>query len=184
MKNKNKYFVIMYGVIALLAIFAFIHYLNTGARNLLFSSIFAFLVFLSTHLSYKYTGSLQSALRNSIFIGIVACAFVYIYVINAIDQKYPVMFVFLYTYIVAVFSFLIFKPPMIDNRLNKLEWPKCITSVMLPGIIIIGLIVFPTIGILGGIIIVTPMLLILLTSVIIHSIWKKHNTQSYRKKKK
>jgi len=55
---------------------------------------------------------------------------------------------------------------------------------MLPGIIIIGLIVFPTIGILGGIIIVTPMLLILLTSVIIHSIWKKHNTQSYRKKKK
>lgn len=146
-KLENKYFVIMYGVIALLAIFAFIHYLNTGARNLLFSSIFAFLVFLSTHLSYKYTGSLQSALRNSIFIGIVACTFLYLLVFHVIIMKSPIMGMFLNTYIVFFFSFLILSPSLITDRLNKLSIIKRILALVLPiPILIILLIISSELG--------------------------------------
>ena len=158
----------------MLVIIAFIFYFNTGNKNLLFGSMIAFLVFLSTHLSYRYTGSLQSALRNSIFIAIVVCAFVYLCMVINIEQKYPMMFVFLYTYMVALFSFPVFRPPIIDNHLKKLGILKGMIVTVLPIIVICGIIVFSTLGIIAGMMIMTPALLIFVILIIIFTFLEKY----------
>jgi hypothetical protein len=131
-KLENKYFLGMYGIIAMLVIIAFIFYFNAGNRSLLFGSIVAFLVFLSAHLSYKYTGSLQSALRNSIFIAVVVCAFVYLIIVDVIGQKSSIMGAIFGTYLAFFFSFLILSPPLIADHLNKLSIIKRILALILP----------------------------------------------------
>jgi len=131
----------MYGIIATLFIIAFIFYFNTGNKNILFGSIIAFLVFLSTHISYKHTGRLQSALRNSIFIGIVTYTFLYLLVFHVIGMGSPIFGMFLNTYIVSFFSFLILKPPLVDNRLKRMGTLKCILVMVLPLPILIILLI-------------------------------------------
>ena len=140
--KDNITFGIVYAFLLSMLGYSMYNYFQNGViKNIIFS-LFLLSIFLSWHLKSKYTGKIQSIIRNLLFLIISVCSFIYIVFVDPIIWISQIIGRLAMGYFFSLLAWGILRPPFIENKIRKYEIIEQIILLVVPLAILLFLTIF------------------------------------------